>query len=604
VKYVLGAAALAVLLLHLTSLPLTIWEYDESLFSMGVEHFDPLHHFPPPPGYPLFIGTAKLVLPLVGDPFRTLVALNAFMTVAGFLLLAMAFRAIAGDTRVGVLGAFLFYASPAMLVHASLALSDSGGLALLALSLWLCARAIKDVEHPRRTLLIAFAAIACSACVGWRPQFAIAIVPMFFTTVALLRTWRERFVAVQWFAIACAAWLLALIGFTGGFESFWLWLSGQAVYFAQHDADLSRTGQSAGQIALRFIAHPWGPKWLAAPVLLFAAIGLVDAASRRLWIVLPAVVMSVVYLAFALRMMDPADGVRYALPAHLAIALLAILGIDLLRRMSGGVLADWALLGLYAAGSYIYAGPILRQRAESPSPPVAAIRYLRSIAPGNAVILYDLPLKPHAQYLLRGYTRLRVDEGLLRFGHRIDRPIFELTDSATTTPGGKVFRWNTPDAYSKLTRNHYGAVSVLPMPVTERFLAVSGISAPERASTGSWRWIGSRGTIALPDVGARAVRLTFAVPDDYPLASNHVVVNVEGSGSAEAEVTRGKASVVELLLPGGAARLQIAAARTFVPANVPGRLSRDRRTLSVMLTKVEQVTGAWQSPRAGSPPRG
>jgi hypothetical protein len=604
VKYVLGAAALAVLLLHLTSLPRTIWEYDENLFCMGVEHFDPLNHFPPPPGYPLFIGTAKLLQPLAGDAFRTLIALNAFMTVAGFVLLAMAFRAIAGDTRVGVLGAFLFYATPAMLVHSSVALSDSGGLALLALSLWLCALAIRDVDHPRRTLLIAFAAIACSACVGWRPQFAIAIVPMLFTTVAMLRTWRERFVAVQWFTIACAAWLLALIGFTGGFESFWLWMSGQAAYFAQHDADLSRTGQSAGQIALRFIAHPWGPKWLAAPVLLFAVLGLVDAVRRRLWIVLPAVVMSVVYLAFALRMMDPADGVRYALPAHPAIALLAILGIDLLRRLSGGVLADWALLGLYAAGSYIYAGPILRQRAESPSPPVAAIRYLRSVAPKNAVILYDMPLKPHAQYLLRGYTRLRVDEGLLRFGHRVDRPIFELTDSATTAPGGKVFRWNTPDAYSKLTRNHYGAVSVLPMPVTERFLAVSGISAPERANTGSWRWIGARGTLALPDVGARTVRLTFAVPDDYPLASNHVVVNVEGGGSAEAEVVRGRATVVELPLPGGAARLQITAARTFVPANVPGRLSRDRRTLSVMLTKVEQVTAVSQSPRAATSPRG
>ncbi len=609
-KYVLAAAAVAVLLLHLTSLPLTLWEYDENLFCMGVEHFDPLNHFPPPPGYPLFMGTAKLLLPLFGDAFRAIRALNAFMIVAGFAFLAMAFRTITGDVRAGILGAFLFYASPAMLVHMAPALSDAGGMALLALALWSCAEAVggwqlrvgrsdeadgvppPTANRQPSTLVIALAAIACSACVGWRPQFAIAIVPMFLTTVALLRTWRERFIAVQWFGIACATWLLALIGFTGGFEKFWLWLSGQAAYFAQHDADLSRTGQSAAQIALRFIAHPWGPKWLAAPVLLLAALGLVDAARRRMWIALPAVVMSVVYLAFALRMMDPADGVRYALPAHPGIALLAILGVDLLRRLSRDVLADWALLALYAIGSYIYAGPILRQRATVPSAPVAAIRYLREVAPKDAVILYDMPLKPHAQYLLRGYTRLRVDEGLLKFGHRVDLPIFELTDSATSAPGGKVFRWETPDSYSKLTRNHYGAVSVLPMPVTERFLAVEGISPPERAATGSWRWIGARGTIALPYVGARAVRLTFALPDDYPLPSNHVVVSVEDGASAEAEVTRGRPTVVELPLQRGPARLHIVAAKTFVPANVPNRFSRDKRTLSVMLTRVEQFRRA------------
>jgi hypothetical protein len=405
----------------------------------------------------------------------------------------------------------------------------------------------------------------------------------------LLRTWRERFVAVQWFTIACAAWLLALIAASGGVEKFWLYISGQAAYFAAHDADLSRTGQSAAQIALRFIAHPWGPKWLAGPVLFLAAIGVGDAVRRRLWIVVPVVVMSTVYLAFALRMMDPADGVRYALPAHPCVALFAILGIDLLRRLSRGVLADWVLIGLYAAGSYLYCGAILRQRADSVSPPVAAIRHLRSIAPKNAVILYDLPLKPHAQYLLRGYTRTRIDEGLLRYGHQIDRPIFGLTDSATAAPGGKVFRWETPDAYSKLTRNHYGAVSVVPMPAAERFLAVSGISAPERAAAGSWRWIGARGTLMLPDLRAQSVRLTFALPGDYPLPSNRVVVNVEGGASAEAEVVRGRPTVVELPLLGGANRVHVTAARTFVPANVPGQLSRDKRTLSVMLTKVEQV---------------
>ena len=589
----LGAAVI-VALLHLTSLPRTIWEYDESLFCMAVENYDPLNHFPPPPGYPIYIAVAKLAAPLFGYvPFRTLTGLSAFTAIAGFILLGFAFRKLTGDTRAGALGAFLFYTSPAMLLHATLPQSDSGALALLAASIWLCGKCLTEEVD---TKWIAFAALACAITVGWRLQFAIAVVPLFGMTVLLLRSWRERFIAVQWFAIACAAWLIALIAATGSVEMFWKWMSGQAAYFAEHDADISRTGRSTAQIALRFISHPWGPKWLALPVLALAALGLFDAAKRRLRVALPVIAMSAVYFAFALAMMDPADGVRYALPALPGIAFLAALGIAFLRRITKDVFVDWAVLALYAFGAYAYTGPLLRQRTRSDAPPFAAIQYLRSVAPRNAVILYDLPLKPHSQYLLRGFTRMKVDEGLMRFGHRTDVPLYELTDSATQAPDGKVFRWNTPDAYTKLTRGHYGAASVVPLPVTQRFLALEGISPPERTRTGSWRWIGARGTISLPDLGARSVRLTFEVPLDYPLATNRATVSVDGGQSVVAEVTKGKKTVVELPLPPGRVTLRIVPEQTFVPANVPGRLSRDRRTLSIMLTGLEQA-----APRAAAP---
>ncbi|HEX8409510.1 MAG TPA: hypothetical protein VF883_11630 [Thermoanaerobaculia bacterium] len=613
-------AAIVVALLHLTSIPRTIWEYDESLFCMAVENYDPLNHFPPPPGYPIYIAVAKLAAPLFGYvPFRTLTGLSAFTAVAGFILLGFAFRKLMGDTRAGALGAFLFYTSPAMLLHATLPQSDSGALALLAASIWLCAKCLTEVPRSSSEFLgssadppeelrgtrgtprnanawIAFAALACAVTVGWRLQFAIAVVPLFGMTVLLLRSWRERFIAVQWFAIACAAWLIALISVTGSIEMFWKWMSGQAAYFAQHDADISRTGRSTAQIVLRFVSHPWGPKWLALPVLALAALGLFDATKRRLRVVLPVIAMSVVYFAFALAMMDPADGVRYALPALPGVAFLAALGIAFLRRVTKDVFVDWAVLALYAFGAYAYTGPLLRQRTQSDAPPFAAIKYLRSVAPRNAVILYDMPLKPHSQYLLRGYTRLKVDEGLLRFGHRTDVPLYELTDSATQAPDGKVFRWNTPDAYTKLTRGHYGAASVVPLPVTQRFLAIEGISPPERTRTGSWRWIGARGILSLPDLGARSVRLTFEVPLDYPLASNRATIAVDGGQSVTAEVTKGRKTVVDVALPPGRATLRITPEQTFVPANVPGRLSRDRRTLSIMLTGLEQAV-----PRAAAP---
>jgi hypothetical protein len=584
---------------HYLSIPLTFWEYDEPLFAMAVEKYQPLIHQPPPPGYPLYIGFAQLLKPAFDNgPFNTLLAISAGATLLGFLAFFAAFRAASRTTRVGIFGAFLLYLSPAMLVHSTLPQSDSGALALFAIAIWLTVRAVDRAAEgggasPDRAAVGGGAtrailmAVACAATIGWRVQFCIAVVPMFLVAVALLRSWRERFIALQWFAIACAAWLIPLIILTGGPELFWSWLSGQAAYFAEHDADISRTGRTMAQIALRFIAHPWGPKFLAGPVLLLAILGVVDALRRRARAFAPILTMTVVYLAFALMMMDPADGVRYALPAVPAVALLAVMGLEWMRRVTRGLLVDWAVLALYALGAYIYVGPLLRQRASTPSPPIAAIRYLRGVAPRNAVILYDMPLKPHAIYLLRGFTRTRVDEGLLRFGHRTDLPIYELTDSATEAPNGKVFRWETGDAYDKLTRGHYGAVSVIPLPVTQRFQAVAGISSPERTRTGSWRWIGDRGVLLLPDLGASHVKLTFATPGDYPFDAIALRIDVDGVGSTPVRVPRGATVPVELAIPPGRARITIVPERWFVPAQI-NPMSRDPRRLSVMLVGVEQ----------------
>lgn len=581
--------------IHYLSIPLTLWEYDEPLFIMAVEKYEPLIHQPPPPGYPLYIGLTKLILPLAGYvPFRALIAVSAGATLIGFLAFFAAFRAAAGTTRTGVFGAFLFYLSPAMLMHATLPQSDSGALALFAIAIWLTVRAV-EIERPAAEAAgapLILMAVACAATIGWRLQFCIAVVPMFLVAVALLRGWRERFIALQWFAIACAAWLIPLVILTGGPELFWKWMSGQAAYFAEHDADISRSGRSFAQIALRFIAHPWGPKFLAAPVLLLALFGVVDAFRRRARAIAPVVAMIVVYLGFALVMMDPADGVRYALPSVPGVALLAVMGLEWLRRLTRGLLVDWALLGLYAFGAYFYVGPLLRQRAATPSPPVAAITYLRAIAPRNAVILHDMPLKPHAIYMLRGYTRTRVDEGLLRFGHRTDIPLFELTDSATQTPGAHVFTWQTGDAYHKLTRGHYGAASIVPLPPTQRFQAVAGVSPPERTATGSWRWIADQGVILLPDLGATHVRLTFATPGDYPFDGILLTVFVNDVATTRVAVKRGATVPIELAIPTGRAKIRILPERHFIPAKLPGSQSRDPRKLSVMLVGLEQFSAA------------
>ena len=559
--FILAAVALLlVAALHLASVPRTIWEFDESWFAAAVERYEPLLHHPPPPGYPLYIGFAKL---MPGSPFMALIVTSLLAVVAGLGCFFFAFRELS-DAKTAVIATMLLYASPAVLVSGTLPQSDAGALALFGLAIFACARG--------KPVLMG---IACAAVIGWRLQMSIAVVPMLLVAV-LFRPWRDRFVAVGVFGVACLAWFVPLVVEAGGLASYWNWLSGQAAYYAQHDADLSRSGHSWMHIAARFIAHPWGTKWLALPVLVLAGLsfslerralspagdGLRAPHSRGI----PLAVGCLVYLTFALATMDPADAVRYAIPS---LPLVALLAGRALSRVPVAVL-------LYVAGAYWYAMPILRTRATTPSPPAAAAKWIQANIPKDTLILFDMPLVPHASWLLRDYRTMRIDAGLAQ---GFDTPIVIYADGEAK---GITFRWPDTDAYRKLTRQHYGAVSVIPVPLEQRFRVVEGVYAPERRRDGtSWRWIGARGVIELPERGASRVRVVLRTPPRYPLDANRVTVNGQ-------TVEIGRDQSVEVLVP-YERRIELVAERTFVPARIPGANNRDERTLSVMLTSVEQL---------------
>jgi hypothetical protein len=162
---------------------------------------------------------------------------------------------------------------------------------------------------------------------------------------------------------------------------------------------------------------------------------------------------------------------------------------------------------------------------------------------------------------------------------------------------GVTFRWPDTDAYRKLTRGHYGVVSVIPSLPERRFRVIEGVFAPERTRDGKqWRWLGARATIELPPLGATHVRLGFRTPPEYPLDGNRIRVN----GTL---VTLKRDDTAEIVVPLTPERVvTMVPERTFVPARIRGANNRDQRTLSVMLTRVELVDPrrtAAQSP----PPR-
>jgi hypothetical protein len=571
-ELLIGAGVLAIV--SWFAVPATPWEFDEILFLQGVQHYDPVAHHPPPPGYPLFMLAGKIAALFAADDYRALIALNFLATIAGFVLLAMAFSRIADDVPSGVAGALLFYFCPAMLVHSTLAMSDPGALALLAATLFV----------TRAAPLGALAALT----IGWRPQFAIIVVPLLFARVVMIREWRKRAIAVGVFALVCLAWLIPLAISVGGVDRLVRFESSQAGYLAEHDADVSRSGWTAPMIALRFIAHPWGTKVMSIPVLLLACAGVWRMVRRRDYRFLPLAIAALLYLAFALRFMDPADGVRYALPFVLGTAFFAGAGLTYQRRADSQSASEQDRLEsrpyVFVVASLIYVSSLISQRAGSESPPFRAARFANFIYPPNSVVLYELSLWPHAQVFFAHRERMRVNDGLTQLFDRPDVPLFLYADGISHAPGARTFRWQPSDAYSKLTRNHYRVVSIIAVPPQRRFRVIRGVYVPEREADGDeWRWLDSPAEIQLPHGPPRSLTLRVGLPVIYPMEVNTLTIFVDGVSIKTVDLHRGRRIDVVVPVPQGAPVLRFEAGRAFVPAQVPGSLNRDPRRLAVKL---------------------
>lgn len=585
--------ALVLLIASIWSLPLTLWEYDEPLFSSAIIDYEPLLHHPPPPGYPLYIGLAKGMAVIVGDPFRALTVLSILGSVIAFLLFAHAFSTLGGSPLIGTLAATLFYASPVMLVHSNVAMSDPIALAFLAATIWsgvglLKLRNVPSDSSDWMRRAIVFGAIASATC-GCRPQFSIIVVPLFFAVLIFTRRTRPALAAVAAFTLVSIAWLIPLVVETGGIEGFLKFETNQAGYLAAHDADVSRSGRTFVDVLLRFIAHPWGQKFVSLPLLVVAAIGLMSLLRSRWTVVAPFILSATFYLGFALGYMDPADGARYSIPSTLFVAFYAASGlVTVTSRMRARWLAGFAV-AVVAAASFMYVFSILDQRRTTASPPAQAVAWIRANLPQGSRVLYELAMRPIADYRLAEYRPVSVDRGLPDLATQPDVQAVILANGGNEDPAARTFEWDYSDAYGKITRAHYRVVSVVPLPVEDRFWPGPGVHAPERTVRGSsWRWLAPRAHFTLPDLGARELFLSFDLPPSYPHETNEVEVFVNGVLVSRATLRRD--SPVDLLIPVAAGKKQIMvrSSRSFVPANVPGSLNRDPRELGAMLLVVEQ----------------
>ena len=585
----------AVAAARLLTLPRSVWELDETLFMSGVLDFEPLRHHPHPPGYPLLIGLGKLFALVLNDPFRSLVALSVVASLIGYAALVSAFRRLGGPPgsleaeRIGVAGALLFHLSPTMLVYGPLPLSDAPALMFLALFLAAAARLPGSVLAAIATGAFASGAIGC------RPQLALSVLPALAAALWLAGSWRRRGALLAAFTVACLVWFIPLVVEVGGLDGLVSFLTKQASAVTTWDTAIPRAGQTPAAIVARFLAHPWGQKWTAGPLLVLALTGaaaLVLARTRRktFWkALLPLALLTGLELAFSLSVMNPRDAVRYALPSLLGVAFVAACGAEMLTRRARVPAASWLVTAALCAGFAVYAWPILEPRTTSSSPPVQAADAARRELPADAVLLVEKDYAAHAAWLLPRFTRFSYEEGMRLFANRPETAVWIFGE--TILPGARTFLWPASDTYGKLTRALYRTTSLSPVLPEQRYDALRGALAYEPRSGGAgFRWLEEDAVIRVFPRRAGSVALTLGLPEVIPGRQVPVKISIGGRPAAFVVVPRGETRRVVLALPGGAGKggpveISIQAGSSFVP--VEAGIGGDPRRLAVQLHGVE-----------------
>jgi hypothetical protein len=196
--------------------PTYLVTFDEANFALSLKKFDPIHHQPQPPGYPLFVGFLKLFGAFVPHVEQLFLVVAVFGSVVALVLLwAVGDRLFGAPT--GLIAALLLLFHPAFW-FAALTNPVRIFLAAGAVGVAFClAKAL--VSGPAVRWYYAGAFVYAVAG-GFRPDLLFTLFPLMVYTAWRLRVdIRQGLLSAGLFLVPAAAWMAALVSSVGGVAS-------------------------------------------------------------------------------------------------------------------------------------------------------------------------------------------------------------------------------------------------------------------------------------------------------------------------------------------------------------------------------------------------
>ncbi len=546
----------------------TLWEWDEVLFCFGLRDYDVALHHPHPPGFPLYVGMARLLRPLVDSDFHAYQWINlaaaAFVFPAVFLLA----RELRFTFSTSSIASLLFAFFPNVWYFGGTAFSDIPSIVLVIFAVVFLLRGGRSKrDYYIGTILLALAA-------GIRSQnLLVGLVPGLIAS----RKRRPREVlaaAVLGFVILAVTYGVAIEA-TGSFARFQKSVAEHGDYISRIDSFRSPVRPALWRIFDRFFFKQYQAPALSVIVSLLVIASIVGAVRVRDRRLLLNAAIFVPFAIFAWLMLDRYSVSRFSIGYAPMFALFAADGIRrIVRDRRAAEVAGGSLLVLAFA---IWTLPALSVVRTQVSPPLVAVEKLRrTFDPAREELFVGHSMTPFVDYLapeLR-YTRVIDDRALIVGGTgRVPRLLAEVTE----VPEGEVFvrehghLWN-------IARRLYFEIALKSIDKAVRFGA--GWYGAENGQ----RWSAAHSIAELPErSGPTVLRLDLEIPRELVPMRPVITIKVNGVVADRIVVSAGRIERSIKLAPAatGPNTLEVFSSRSVNPARAG--TGEDRRDLAFLL---------------------
>ncbi|MBK5259770.1 MAG: hypothetical protein JJE51_09270 [Thermoanaerobaculia bacterium] len=481
------------------------WDWDEILFALALDDFDVPNHHPHPPGFPLFVGAAKIFVTAGLSHFHALQLVNL---IAGALLIPAMFlfcRELRMKFAVAVSAALLFAVLPNVWFFGETAFSDVPSVVLALLACGLLLRGCRSGHaYLGGAVLLAVAA-------GFRPQnLVIGLLPAVIATWHQLRARAFSRVALAILApaaiVVASYWAAAHA--SGGWKIYREAVIAHQEYIRTVDSFRSPTRPPLQNLVDDFFVRPFRAPLINTGVAILALISAAGALLRRRWPVLIAIGTFGPFAIAAWLVLDHMSASRFSIGYAPLFALLPADGIAMiasrLRTERSRVIAQTVLtLGGIATMTAWTLPAVNRARAEL-SPPFAAVSWIRANLPTGSLIYADSGMGPYSELFLRDY-RVRWLGGGIPFARLESEPAWGLGETTSQVPHARNFAWPRTRLWN-VARQRYFESSVAPIVAQVSFL--DGWYGEESDGRSSWRWMGTRSETLFPALSVKG-RLTI-----------------------------------------------------------------------------------------------
>jgi len=526
------SALIVCALTRLFALSASLWDWDEVLFSSAMDEYDVSSHRPHPPGFPLFILTARAMRLVVGDNFRSLQTINVIAACLLFPALFSLCRELRFPYAVSMTAAGFCLFLPNVWFFGGTGFSDVPSLMLAVLACALLLRGCRD-----RWSFIG-GAIVLGIAAGYRPQnLLLGALP------ALLACWyqlRGRHLLITLAGAALGAAILfgsyeGAARASGSRENYRQALEHHRKYILSVDSFMSPTRPSLLRLFDDFFLRPYRAGVINYLLFALNTLSLFHAIRRRYGPILLTLGIFGPFAIMAWLVLDHLSISRFSLGY---IPLLAILSADGTERLATFVAHrfSWSAPRVTACVSAVilmvltlWTVPALWTARTTDSPPAAALKWIRThVDPRTARLYVASGMLPYAQFALSDYSMTETrDDRFLPMQTSEGSKWFLLIEGASENPAALRFLRPRRRLW-KIARHRYFEVSIIPMHRAARFR--DGWYESENTGGEAWRWMGRRSLTELPPVsGAARLQLLFQIPLDTLKSTPTISVIVNGA---------------------------------------------------------------------------